>query len=539
MIASRPAEAAPDLARSTATMTALTLLSRLTGFVRILVVAAVLGDSFLGNTYQSANTVPNLLFELLAAGVLQAVLIPTLVELADTGRPDEAEHVARSVLGLAAAGLAVLAGIGFLAAPWVMRLLVSGVDDPAIRADQVELGTVLLWFFLPQVVLYAANTVATGVLNAKGRFGIPVFAPLLNNVVVTTSYLVFAAMRDGAEPSLDLTGAQTAVLGLGTTLGVVVFCTVPVLAAVRSGTSLRPRFDWRHPRVRRIARLGGWAAAFLAATQVLLAVVLVLANEVRGGVVAWNLGFTVFLLPHAVIALPVLTALFPTMSRFAAAGDGAGYQRTVTSGVRAITYLVLPAAAAMVALSAPLARVLQFGEFSDAGVRALAAAIAALGPGLAGYGAFLFLARALYATGDTRTPATVNLAVVAAGGVAMAVGFAAASGAGRLAAIAAAHSGAYLVGAVALFLVVRSRVPATTAGGDLVRSLGASVGAAVAGGGVMWAVASVVDEAGRAGSLAVVATAGALGIGVYVVVSVVLGGPSPRAVPALLRGRHG
>jgi len=142
-------------------MTVLTLASRLTGMVRNVVVVAVLGVTFLGNTYQSANTVPNLLFELIAAGVLQAVLIPTLIDLAAHGNEDEAEHVARSVLGLAGAALAVLAVLGAVLAPFVMRLLVSGVDDPIVRHDEIHLGTILLWFFLPQVVLYAANTVAT------------------------------------------------------------------------------------------------------------------------------------------------------------------------------------------------------------------------------------------------------------------------------------------------------------------------------------------------------------------------------------------
>src|SRR4051794_21824085 len=108
-------------------MTGLTLLSRVSGLVRNVVVVAVLGVTFLGNTYESANTVPNVLFELVAAGVLQAVLIPTLVELATAGRDDDAEHVARSVLGLAGAVLAVLAAIGFIAAPLVMHVLVGGV----------------------------------------------------------------------------------------------------------------------------------------------------------------------------------------------------------------------------------------------------------------------------------------------------------------------------------------------------------------------------------------------------------------------------
>lgn len=528
----------PDLARSTATMTGLTLLSRVTGFVRNVVVVAVLGDTFLGNVYQSANQVPNLLFELLAAGVLQAVLIPTLVELAGRGRDDEAEHVARSVLGLAGALLAGLALVGVLLAPAIMRLLVSGVDDPQVRDDQVRLGTILLWFFLPQVVLYASNMVATGVLNAKGHFATPAFAPLLNNVVVTASYGLFAWMRHGAEPSLELTGAQTAVLGLGTTLGVVAFCTAPVVAAVRSGTSLRPRFDWRHPMVRRIARLGGWAAVYLAATNVLLGVVIVLLNHVRGGVVLWSLAFTIFLLPHALVSLPVLTTAFPNMSRHAASGDGAAYQRTVAAGLRAIAYLVLPAAAGMVALGLPLARLLRFGDFSAEGVLTVAAAVAALGPGLVGYGTYLFLTRALYATGDTRTPATVNVVLVAVAATAMALSFTVVDGDDRVWALAAVHSAAYLVGSVVLFAFVRGRAGGAPSS-DLARSLAASLGGAAAGAAVMWAVAEQVGGSGRPGALVALVAAGAAGLLVYVGVAAGLGGPRPSTIPVLLRGEHG
>ncbi|MCU1486468.1 MAG: putative rane protein putative virulence factor [Actinomycetia bacterium] len=528
----------PDLARSTATMTVLTLLSRITGFIRNVVVVGVLGVTFLGNVYETANTVPNLLFELIAAGVLQAVLIPTLVELAAAGEDDEAEHVARSVLGLSLAALAALAGVGILLAPFVMRLLMAKVPDH-VRADSVHLGTILLLFFLPQVVLYASNTVATGVLNAKGHFAVPAIAPLLNNVVVVASYGLFAWMRHGAKPSLDLTGAEVAVLGLGTTLGVIAFCAAPVVAAIRGGTSLKPRFDWRHPRVQRIARLGGWAAAFLAATQILLIVVLVLANDVEGGVVAWNLGYTVFVLPHALVALPVLTTLFPTMSRQAATGEEVAYLRTVSSGVRAIAYLVLPASAAMLALSIAVARVLQFGKFHPGAVGAVAAAVAAFGPGLLGYGTFLFLARALYARGDTRTPAVVNLGVVVGASVAMVVLFPFVHGHARIAVLAGAHSAGYLVGAAVLYSIVRARSTASGGTGDLGRSLLASLVAAAACGACMWVVGEALDGRGKVHSILELVAAGLAGLVVYVLAAAALGGPRPKTVPALLRGQHG
>jgi putative peptidoglycan lipid II flippase len=520
---------APDLARSTATMTFFTLLSRLTGVVRNVVVVGVLGVTFLGNTYQSANTVPNLLFELLVAGVLQAVLIPTLVDLMADGKDDEAEHVARSVLGLAGGALAVLAGIGFLVAPFVMRLLVAGVNDPAVRDQQIELGTILLWFFLPQVVLYASNMVATGVLNARGHFAVPVIAPLINNVIVTASYLLFAVMRDGAAPSLELTGGETVVLGLGTTLGVIGFCALPIVYAVRTGTSLRPSFDWRHPGVQRIARLGGWAAAFLAATNALLVVVLILANNVEGGVVAWSLGFTIFLLPHSLVALPILTALFPTMSAHAGRDEDA-YRRIVSSGLRAIAYLVLPAGAAMLALSLSMARVLQFGNYDRTGVEAVAAAVAAFGPGLVGYGTYLFLVRALYARGDTRTPAIVNAAVVVGAALTMTFSFAVVDGDARIAALAASHSAAYVIGAAVLFTLTRARAR------DVARSLAASALAAGVAAGAMWLVAVPLGGPGRIRSLIELVIAGGVGIAVYLVAAGLLGGPKPKQIPSLLRG---
>ena len=525
-----------SLARSTAAMTLLTAVSRLTGFVRVLVVAAVLGTTFLGNTYQSANTVPNVLFELFAAGVLQAVLIPSLVELLDQGDQREAEHIAGSILGLATVLLAGLAVVGIVAAPWVMRGLVSGVSDPAVRDREIGLGTVFLWFFLPQVVLYATGLVATGVLHAHDRFALPAFAPVVNNVVVTASYLLFAWMLHGDDPTLDLTGAQTAVLAGGTTLAVLAFCSVPVIGVRRLGFSLRPRLDHRHPRVRALARRGGWAAVFLAMSQILLLAVLVLANGIEGGVVAYQVGFTFFLLPHALFALPVLTALFPQLSRHAAGTDWPGFARSVGRGVRAIAFFVLPATAALVVLAQPLARALLFGASSGDGVQQVAAATAGFAPGLLGYGALLFLTRAFYATGDTRTPALVNTGVTAVAVALMAGGFALAEGDGRIAALALGHSIAHLGGAAVLYALLRSRL-GPSARPRLTRQVGLSAASAAAAGVAMWLVQQPFDVHRRALAVLAVAAAGAVGGVVYLGAQAAGGGPRPATLVRLLRGR--
>lgn len=506
-----------SLLRPAAAMTALTALSRATGFIRVLVVAAVLGTTYLGNTYQTANTVPNLLFELAAAGMLQAVLVPTLVGLLDRGRRDEAERVASSVLGAAALVLAALAAAAAIAAPWIVRALVSGVADPSIREQQVRLGTFFLWFFLPQVVLYAYGTVASAILNAHDRFALPVFAPVVNNVVVIGSYLAFWAMRDGAAPSLDLTTAEKVVLAGGTTLGVLLFCSVPVVAARRLGWTLRPSLDLRHPEVRALGRRGAWAGLYLALTQVVLGVVLVLCNRIEGGVVAFQVALTFFLLPHALFAIPVFTALYPTMSRQAHGERWVDFRRTVAEGCRVSGFFLLPATAAFMVLGQPLARLVLFGESAGAGADQVGRIVAALAPGLLGYGLFLLLTRAFYATGDARTPALVNLGLAVGGSALMVSAFAGASGDDRVPAVAAAHSLAYLLGCLALLLLLGRRVGAGLVAAAS-RPVGLSLVAAGASAGAMAATRPLVETGGRAGALATVGASLAAGAAAYLAV---------------------
>jgi len=521
-----------DLARSTATQTVLTGISRLTGFVRVMVVAAVLGTTFLGNTYQSANTVPNIVFELFAAGALQAVLVPALVARFDHGDDEGAERLAGSVLGLTLAVLGGLVVLGALASPLLMRGLVSGVEDAAVRADQVALGTVFLLIFLPQALVYDVGLVATAVLHAKGRFGLPAFAPAVNNVVVCAAYGTFWWLRRDEGPGLDLDALEIAVLAGGTSLGVIAFCALPIVGARRAGFRFRPNLDRSDPALRALARQGGWAALFLAMTQVLLAAVLVLGNPVEGGIVGYQVAFTFFLLPHALFALPVLNTLFPEAARRAQADDLAGVSLTVERGVRAIAFFVLPVAAALVALAGPLTSIALFGETGAAGAELVRLALVGFAPGLIGYGLFYFLTRILYALDDTRSPAIVHGVVVAAGVVAMVVSAGAADGDARIAALAWAHTGTYLAGAMLLGISVHRRLRPHP---RMVRPLVVGAGTATLAGVAMAAVGDRVGGSGRPGAVVAVVAAGLVGIPVYVALQQVLGGTRITTVVQLLR----
>ncbi|MFM7063757.1 MAG: lipid II flippase MurJ [Actinomycetes bacterium] len=523
--------------RAAARMSALTVVSRLTGFARVVVVAAVLGATYLGNVYQSANSVPNILFELFAAGVLQSVLVPVMVEAVDQHGGDGAERTAGVVLGAVGAVLAAVVAAGMVAAPLVMRLLVSGVDDPAVRAAQVELGTFLLWFFLPQVIFYAANLVATATLNAKGIFGLPVFAPTVNNVVVIASYLLFGWMRRGAAPSLVLTLPQKLVLALGTTLGVVAFCAVPVVGLARTGTRLRPRWAPRDPVLRRLARQGLWAAGFLAATQVLLVVVLYLSNAVEGGVVIYQLAFVLFMLPNSLFAVPVLTTAFPALARHYRAGGWQDFADEVGRATRAIVWFTTLSAGALVALAGPLSYLVAYGNATGRNDE-LAGAIAGFALGLPAFSLVLFLVRVAYAFGDTRSPALVALAMVVAGGASMVVLSVMGSATDRIALVGAGYAVGQTAGLVGLGLVVRHRlrhegvrVPHLFL--PAVRSTGAAALASVV---VGVAVARVAPTTRGAAALTVV-LGGAAILGGGVALGWASGGPGPRALAATL-GAH-
>ena len=503
------AVAQPGLARAALGISAWNALSRLTGFVRVLAVGGALGATYLGNTYHSANLVSTITFELLAAGLLAAPLVPAFVRLLDRGDAHEAERLAGALLGVTLAALGALALAMALAGSTLMRLLTAGVDDPAIRAEEVRLGAFFLWFFLPQMLLYAAGAVATALLNARRRFAAAAFAPVANNVLVTLTMLGFLAVTAPGERGLGLgTGAAT-LLASGTTAGVLAMAAVPIVALARTGIRLRPRLHLRHPGLGAVARAGAWGVLLLAAVQVLLAVTLVLANRVEGGVVAYQIAFTFFLLPFALVAHPMFTALHPRLSSAAAAGRWHDFGTDLGHGLGRMLTLVLPAAALLAVLASPVLDLVRLGALDADDAALVGRVLAAYAVGLGGYAAFQLLVRAATAAGDARLPAVVGLGVAAGGVVLMVAGSAAASGSGRVVALGLAHSAVMTVGAVVLYGLLRRRVPqalrlAPTVGRAVVAS--AAVAAAAAG------TASLVGGSGRAGALADLAVAGPLAV---------------------------
>lgn len=495
-----PGPAAPSPARAAAGMGVATAVSRAFGFLRVLVVAAVLGTTYLGNTFQASNSVSNVLFELLAAGALSAVLVPTFVDLLERQRREDCERLAGGLLGLALTGLGVVTVAGVVGAPWLARVLASGVSDPALAARQQALATDLLRWFVPQVLLYALGAVAIALLYATRRFAITAAAPIANTLVMVAALVVFRLLA-GPHPGLDLTGTERLTLALGGTLGVAAFVVVPVVALQRAGIRLRPRWPGRDPALRRLLGLSAWAVFQHSAAGLLLGAAIVVAGAVEGGVVAYQVAFVFFLAPYAVLAQPVHTAVLPDLSLAASRADPDAFRRSLRWALESMAVLVAPVAAALVTLALPVMRVVAFGRATDAGgVGLLAAALAGLAPGLLSYGAFLLLARASYALGDSRTPALAALGSAALGVVGMVVASRAAHGAALVAGLGLAHSVAYTAGAGALAVALVRRGALTVTAPRAVRAGAVCVPLGL----LAWAAGEAVAPTGRLGSAALV-----------------------------------
>jgi putative peptidoglycan lipid II flippase len=512
-VAARPAPSPVALGRAARLMAAATAASRILGFGRVLVIAAVLGTTDLGNTFSASNSVSNVLFDLLAAGALSAVLVPAFVELLDrraSGR--DAEELAGSLLGWSFVVLGPVCLAGVAAAPALARLLTTGTPDPAVAAAQRHLATFLLRLFVPQVLLYAVGAVTTAVLHAKRRFTITAVAPIGNTVMMVLALGLFRALHGPGAAGFDLTLAERLALGAAGTLGVAAFVAIPAVALRRTGFRLRiavPR-PGAVAGLGRAVRLSGWAGLQHAGTAVLLAAALLVGMGVSGGVVAYQVAFACFLVPYAVLALPLVTAVLPELAGEAGRGDLPAFGRSLRWALDRMVGFVVPVSVAGVVFAPRVMAALAFGQTSQGGGRLIGFGLAALAAGLLPYGAFLLFVRAHYALGEGRSPAVVAMASAGFGAAVMAVGGAMAHGDAKLAVMGAAHSAAYVLGAVVLGRGLARRTGQSLAPAGLARSLAVSLALGATDAGVLrW-----VDPTGRAATvgLALVLLAGSAAI---------------------------
>ncbi len=396
-----------SVVRATAQISAITVVARLAGFARWVVLGYAVGTTFLGNVYQTANTIPNVVFELVAGGVLASVLVPTFVREIDAGA-DRISDIASTLANALLIVSVPLVAVGVVFAAPMMSALLVGVSDPLVKAKQVELGAWFLRFFLPQVPLYLVGIVMQGLLHAHRRFVAAALGPLLSSLTVIATYLTFRAIAPHATLE-NVTRPQLAVLAGGTTLGVVALTLCQIPSVRRLGLRWRPVLLWRDPVVKGALRAGGWGAGYLGITQLILLVVIVLANRVEGGVVAFQIANAFFELPNAIIGLPLALSLYPAMSSAFARGDEPRFGALLLNGWRLALFGAIPAAVGLYLL-APLATDVLLGWTRDVSPELVAGTLQGLAVGVVPWVLLATLVRALYARGATARPFVMNVA---------------------------------------------------------------------------------------------------------------------------------
>ncbi len=395
-----------------------TIVSRLTGFLRYASLAYVLGLTLqfgktnLPSTYSLANSLPNMIFDLIIGGVLSSLFIPVFVEYLSSKGEKEAWFVASAVTNISLILLGAVTVLGIFISPLIIRLMTvfgsysSGDVTTQVVRDQASF---FLRFFMPQIIFYGLAAIFTGLLNSHKHFTVPAFAPTVNNLAVVATVIIFHFLPGPRDNNLHL-----AVLGVGTTVGVALQALVQIPPLIKRGVRYTLTLALRHPAVRKIGRLAIPLLGYILLWQISTWFVFALAIKKDGGVPSYQYAQMFFQLPYGIFAVSVITALFPTLSEQAAFRHMDEYKRTLSLGIRATALVIVPAFVGYVLLAQPIIRLLlQHGFFKAGDTDVLTSVLLFFSLGLVPYSIDMLLTKGFYALQDTRTPMIINCFVVA------------------------------------------------------------------------------------------------------------------------------
>ncbi len=426
--AARARSDSSSILTSSAVMAAGTVVSRLSGFVRGILLAAALGVGLHADVFNIANTVPNMLYILLAGGVVNAVLVPQLVRAMKNDK-DRGDAYTNRIITLASLFLGIVTVLLVVAAPLLMRLFLDPTYFTPALAEQRESVIAFARYCLPQVFFYGMFVLVGQVLNAHGRFGPMMWAPIANNVIsvaILTAYLLIYGTATGAEQHGGFSSGEEAMLGLGSTLGIVAQFMVLLPYLKASGFSYRPRFDFRGTGLGHTMRLGVWTVLFVVVNQIAYTVVVRIASS---GTVGSGLGspgssngtgytiysnaFLLTMVPHSIITVSLATAMLPLLSRYAADGNLAAVGSSVSGTLRSAYALVVPVAALLAVMSLDTAHVIWgYGSAKDS-YSNFAPSLALFGLGLVLFTAHYLVLRGFYALEQTRRVFWIQCAIAA------------------------------------------------------------------------------------------------------------------------------
>jgi putative peptidoglycan lipid II flippase len=412
-------EGGGGLLRSSAMMSLGTIASRGTGFIRTAIIVIALGTGALGDAYNTANTIPNIVYDLLLGGILTAVHVPLLVRSRERGAK-YAEEFEQRLFTMLVGVLLALTAIAMVAAPLLIDLYAS-----SFTPSQHRLAVIFAMFFLPQIFFYGFGAVAGASLNSRGRFAAPMWTPVLNNIVVSIVALAFLLIAGAGTKPENITSGETTLLALGTTAGVAIQAIALVPSLRKIGFKWRPRLDFQPGELRSMGNVGGWTLFYVGIQQVGMLVNTNLANAAgaRGEkeLLGYGVGYTVFTnayllfqLPFAIVTVSVMTAMLPKMSRHAAERRYDLVRESLSSGLRLSSVVVVPAAALLFALAAEISTLFfNHGATSLPDALMIANVVQAFALVLVPFMVLQLLQRGFYALADTRTPALISILTIA------------------------------------------------------------------------------------------------------------------------------
>jgi putative peptidoglycan lipid II flippase len=387
--------------------------SRVTGLLRFVALAWALGQTFLADSYNLANTTPNMLYDVVLGGVLSATFIPVFVDrLSNRSEPEAFESIS-AVVSVSVVVLFTTTVAALIAAPYIIDAL-TALDKHATAAQvhrvALERGvaTTLLRWFVIQIAAYGLFALAAALLNTRRRFVAVAWAPIVNNIVCISILVWFGlwAGHGASLASVEQHHTQLILLGLGTSLGVVLQGVALVPSLLQADLRrLRWRWNPRDDALRDVARLGAWTLGFVVANQVALFVVTVLAGSVAGPdpVSSYTYAYAFFQLPYGIIAVTVMSVVAPDLAEKWSTDQTEAFLHRMSGGLRAVLALVIPSAVGMLLLAKPaVALLLGIGHSTPAETATTGAALAMFALGLPGFCAYLYFVRVLQSMQRTK-----------------------------------------------------------------------------------------------------------------------------------------
>ena len=456
-----------------------TVTSRITGVLRDITMAAALGFFLVSDAFSLGNSLPTMIYILVIGGALNAVFIPQLVrKMKDDA--DDGKAYADRLITISGIALLVLSVVAVVLAPLIVDLYTPS-DYPQ---QEFDLAVAFARLCLPQIFFYGVYAMLSQVLNSRGKFGAPMFAPIANNVVAIATFLLFIAVA-GTSAAADgvLTTDQVLLLGIGTTLGVMAQALILIPVLGRAGYKWRPRFDWRGHGLGKAGHLAMWTIGLVLVNQLTYLVITrfatqanvnaSLAGEVAAGLTTYQKAHLVFILPHSVITVSIVTALLPALSRVAHSGKLTQVGRDIAGAMRLVSFFIIPITAILFVAGIAIAVLLfGYGAATTGQAEILGVVISIFMLGLIPFTLFYVLLRGFYALEDTRTPfiITVIFSVLLLALLVPFFGLLSGNGV-QISFIALCYSISYWVGLVIAWIVLARRVRGMESG-KLVLSIG-------------------------------------------------------------------